>query len=83
MKTIPVQIWSEAPTGPITVTAKEVPQSGTNLTFSWNKATGTNGDVLQLTITVNAVDNTYGGDAFVVEASDGSNKGYWLGFVGQ
>ena len=82
-KTVPVQLYSEGPIGPFTVAARDLSQSGTNLSFSWNQTTGQNGDVLQLTITVNAIDSQFGGDAFVVESAAGSNQGFWLGYVGQ
>jgi hypothetical protein len=83
-KAVPVQVYSEAALAtPITVKAIDFSQAGNNLSFSWNTTTGQNGDTLMLTITVNAVDSTFGGNAFVIESLSGSNAGYWVGYVGQ
>jgi hypothetical protein len=48
--TIPVQLFSEGPTGPWTVTASDLSKG--NLSLSLDKTTGQNGDVLHLTIKV-------------------------------
>jgi hypothetical protein len=49
-RTIPVDLFSEGPTAPWTVTAGDL--SGGALSLSLDKSTGQNGDVLQLTIKV-------------------------------
>jgi hypothetical protein len=82
-KTVPVQLYSEGPIGPWNVQAQNVPQNASYLSFSWNKTTGQNGDTLQLTITANAADPTFGGEAFVLVSSIGQTANYWLGYVGQ
>jgi hypothetical protein len=82
-KTVPVQLYSEGPIGPWNVQAQNVPQNATYLSFSWNKTSGQNGDTLQLTITVDASDPTFGGEPFVIASSIGQTTNYWLGYVGQ
>jgi hypothetical protein len=64
-KTIPVELWSEAPTGPWTVSANDL--SGGALTLSLDKSTGQNGDVLNLTIKVNQAGQG-GLEAFIVKS---------------
>jgi hypothetical protein len=81
-KTVPVQLYSEAPKSAWTVGALEWPDTG-HLTFAWDSTTGQNGTTLNLTITVSSEDTNYGGEAFVVESSDGASTTYVLGFVGQ
>ena len=76
-----MQLYSEAPAGPWSVSAINWPDTAANLTFAWDKTSGQNGDTLQLTITVAAVDATYGGESFVVELTSGSTANYWLGFA--
>jgi hypothetical protein len=80
-RTIPVQLYSEAPVGPWNVAATNWPNTAANLSFAWDKASGQNGDTLQLTITVNAFDASLGGDSFVIESQMGSTVTYWLGYV--
>jgi len=60
-----------------------VPLGGSNLAFAWDRATGTNGDTLHLTVTVNAVDPTYAGEPFLLESTLDGETNYWLGYVGQ
>lgn len=53
MKTIPINLYSEGPTAPWTVSVSDLSQSfGGQLSLSLDKTTGQNGDVLQLTIQV-------------------------------
>jgi hypothetical protein len=80
-RTIPVQLYSEAPTAAWTVNAYNWPNTAANLAFSWNTQTGKNGDTLQLTITVSAFDSTLGGDSFLIESTAGGATTYWLGYV--
>ncbi|HEY8086526.1 MAG TPA: hypothetical protein VIF09_01735, partial [Polyangiaceae bacterium] len=82
-KTIDVQLYSEAATGPWSVSAINWPDTAANLTFAWDKTGGQNGDTLHLTITVAAVDATYGGEPFLLESTNGTTTTYALGFVGQ
>jgi hypothetical protein len=81
-RTIPVQLYSEVPSaGSWSVTAVNWPNTAANLSFAWDRTTGQNGDTLQLTITVQSFDATYGGDSFVVESTMGSTTNYWVGYV--
>jgi hypothetical protein len=82
-RVIDVNLYSEGDVGPWTVQATNVPIGSSNLGFAWDRATGGNGDTLHLTITVNAVDDTYGGDPFLVESSLDGESNYWIGYVGQ
>jgi hypothetical protein len=65
------------------VQALNVPLGGSNLDFAWDRATGNNGDTLHLTVTVNSVGDTYGGQAFLLESTLDSETNYWLGYVAQ
>jgi hypothetical protein len=82
-KTIPVQLYSEGPVGPWTVAAAAVNSMGpsNDLTFSWDHTSGQNGDTLHLTITVGSIDQSFGGDFFLVESAIGSTTNYWVGYV--
>lgn len=80
-RTIPVQLYSEAPTGAWSVAASTLQGSSANLGFVWSKTSGKNGDTLQLTITANAFDSTFGGAPFVVVSQMGSQATYWLSYV--
>jgi hypothetical protein len=82
-KVVDVQLYSEADIGPWTVQAVGVPAGSANLSFSWDRTTGTNGETLHLTITVNAVDPNYGGEPFLIESQLDAATNYWLGYVGQ
>jgi hypothetical protein len=68
-KMIPVQLYSEGPTGPWTVTVTDLsPQlTGGQLTLGLDKSSGQNGDVLNLTITVNKAGNN-NIDVFLVKS---------------
>jgi hypothetical protein len=79
-KTIAVQLFSEAPTsGPWTVSA--VNAGTAYLGFSFDKTTGSNGDTLMLTITVNSAP-TRRNESFVVKSSLGGQDNEWIGVVG-
>jgi hypothetical protein len=82
-RTIDVQLYSEGDIGPWNVQALNAPVYSSNLSFSWDRTSGNNGDTLHLTITVNSVDATLGGDAFLIESTLGGESNYWLGYVGQ
>lgn len=80
-KTIPVHLYSDGPKAPWTVTATTSFGSQGALTFSFDKTTGQNGDILQLTIT--SVKATTSGSArFSVTSTDSSMvKHTWYGLV--
>jgi hypothetical protein len=82
-KTIPVQLYSEGPVGPWTVSAVAIDSMGisTDLTFGWDHASGQNGDTLYLTITAGTIDPMFGGDFFIIESTIGSTTNYWVGYV--
>jgi hypothetical protein len=82
-RTIDVQLYSEADVGPWTVQALNAPVYADNLSFSWDRTSGNNGDTLHLTISVNSFDPTLGGDAFLIESTLDGETNYWLGYVGQ
>jgi hypothetical protein len=82
-KVVDVILYSEADVGPWTVSALSVPVGGSNLLFAWDKTTGNNGDTLHLTITVNYLGSSYGGEPFIIESTLGAETNYWLGYVGQ
>lgn len=86
-KVVDVQLFSEAPTaGPWTVTAidgSELFGGAPNLSFAWDATSGSNGDTLHLTITVNAVDATYNGELFVIQSELAGNSSWQVGIVGQ
>lgn len=82
-KTIPVHLYSEAPTpAPWTVTANVSQSAAGSVTFALDKNTGQNGDILQLTIT--AVKATSSGAArFTVQSINKQNVRHsWYGLVG-
>jgi hypothetical protein len=81
--TVDVLLYSDQDVGPWTVTAQNVPVGSANLGFTWDSTTGQNGDVLHLTIHVEGVDPTFGGDPFMLQSTQGSTTYYWLGYVGQ
>ena len=85
-KTIDVQLFSTAATsGPWTVTAYDLNDylGGTaNTTVSLDQSTGSNGDVLHLTITVNSKDAQLGGEAFVLVSDLGTQENISMGVVG-
>ncbi len=54
----------------------------TALTFSFDKTSGVNGDVLNLTINVLAQDPLYQGEVFELVSSRGGDYTVWWGAVG-
>lgn len=78
-KTIDVDLYSEGPTSAWTVSAQ--PYTMGTLSFSWNKTTGSNGEVLQLTITALSHDPEFGGAPFFIISSKGNTYRLYLGFV--
>ena len=86
-KTIDVQLFSNAPTsGPWHVAAydyNEVYGGAPNLQMSFNTETGSNGDVLKLTIKVLKKDADFGVSPFYIESTLGNASNLWMGVVGQ
>jgi hypothetical protein len=86
-KTIALQLFSDAPTNPITVWAEEFPidasvQQPADLQFSVDKAEGRNGDTLHLTIDARADSYGEGHEYFVVYAQLGDQQHRWPVVVG-
>jgi hypothetical protein len=86
-RTVPVALWSDAPTsGPWTVSAEDVEAfrgGAPVLRFTLDRASGQNGDTLQMTIEVLSADPRYGAEPFVVTSSLGGAIHRWFGIVGQ
>jgi hypothetical protein len=81
-KTIELDLYSSAPTSaPWTVSAFEV-NNGTDLSFSFNKTTGQNGDKILLTITVKSKNTSYNGEPFWIKSSLNGVNNYWPVIVG-
>ena len=85
--TIPVKLWSEAPTsGDWTVAAYDYNDyvgGQANLTFTWDRTTGHNGDTLNLTIHVVSHNNNLGGELFMIDSTLGTVDSESIGAVGQ
>jgi hypothetical protein len=81
-KTIPVQLWSEGPTAPWTVTVSNLSNTP-HATLSLDKAMGQNGDVFNLTITVPAGTPTGHLEPFIVKSVSSSQPqhGDWFGAI--
>jgi hypothetical protein len=81
-KTIAVDFYSEGPTAAWTATA--VDYSGQNLlTFTWDDASGQNGDVRNLTIKVSGSAAAGSGIPFYIVSGNPMNpEGVWFGLVG-
>ena len=82
------QHFSDGPTtGPRTSTVTDplALMSGTDssMTFSTDRTSGQNGDIVKLTIMTTAPDpNMLGFGAFYVESKLGDTTNYWIGLVG-
>jgi hypothetical protein len=85
-KTIDLKLFSEAETGPWTVTAYDLNDylgTGTkHLDLSLDKTTGKNGDVLKLTIKVLSKDANLGGEGFVISSTLNGTENTEMGAVG-
>ncbi len=86
-KTIDVQLFSDAPTsGPWQVTAQDfnvvVNQGSPNLQLSLDKSSGSNGDVLHLTIKVLNANQKLNGEGFVLTSTLNGQSNVWVGAVG-
>ncbi len=86
-KTIEVDLFSDMPTMPWTVSVNDLSGlggGGPHLSFSWDATTGQNGTKLHLTITVLPGTGTsrFGGQAFIINSTNGP-KHESLGYVAQ
>ena len=84
-KVLAVNLYSDEPTADWTVNARGIStgsaSASTDLTFSWNRQTGNNGDVLLLTIT-RVTAGTIGGTEIMLQSSTQSaTTGAWFGFI--
>ncbi len=86
-RTIDVVLHSDAPTsGPWTVAVQDLSEyigDATATTVSLDKTTGSDGDVLHLTIKVNSIDTMIGGEGFVLSSTLNGQNNMWYGAVGQ
>jgi hypothetical protein len=84
-KVIDVALFSDAPTGPWTVQAVDASryQNGgqTTLTFSWDKQSGKNGDVLHLTVTRLKAGPIGGSTIMLLSSKDKQTQQMWFSFV--
>jgi len=79
--TVPVDLFSDAPTDPFTVSAHAFDQA--KLTFTWDRTSGQNGDQLILTIErTGDGPNTKGADFFTIAAQQGTRQSVWMGAIG-
>jgi hypothetical protein len=86
-KTIEVDLFSDGPTtGPWTLSAEDrnvffhlpVP----DLSFSFDRPGGVNGEKVYLTITVTSVDTRFNAEPFVILSTLGGQTNLWYGLVG-
>ncbi len=86
-RTIDVKLFSDAPTsGPWHVEAydyAEVYGGAPNLKLTFNTNTGSNGDVLKLTIKALKKDADFGAAPFYIESTLGNASNLWMAVVGQ
>ena len=84
-KTIEVDLFSDAPTaGPWKVDAIDsatLQQSAQELSFTWDRQTGQNGEKLHLTIKAVKA-SQYGASAFLLYSTLGVRESFWIGVVG-
>jgi len=79
---IPIRLFSDAPTAPLTVWTEQIAVAGAtpdrpDLSLALDKHSGVNGDVLQLSVTVNADTAGYGHEVFVLHTQLGSSLSTW------
>ena len=86
-RTIPVALHSQGATsGPWNVKAWDLNDylgNTPNTTVTLDKTSGSNGDVLQLTIKVSSYDKSFGGAGFVLESTLSGQDNLTFGAVGQ
>lgn len=83
---VEVDLFSDGPSAPWTVTAEDLSPAGDRLTFTWvegngTSATGQNGDKLHLAIHFAAGDAACGGAVFRITSRLGSSVNQWFGYV--
>jgi hypothetical protein len=79
--TVPLHLFSDAPTsGPWTVTARPAAGWEGELTFSFDRASGADGDVLGMTVHVVGA-GKYERELFVVTSTLGATEHTWFGMV--
>ena len=82
-RTIPVKLFSSASTGGVwNLSAIDMTNSGTSLSFSFDKSTGQNGDVVNLTVTVQSQDSQYLAEPFLIVSDLNGVRNYWPVMVG-
>jgi hypothetical protein len=83
--TIELVLYSDGPTsGPWRVKARDLSEIAGGppvLAFSFDRASGVNGERIHMTIDVLGVDAQYGGEGFVVISELNGHKSYWYGYV--
>ncbi len=83
-KTIPIALFSNAPTsGPWQLSAVEEDNTVSNLNFAFDKTSGQNGDIVELTITAKSVNSKYKGELFWIRSTLGAVSHYWPVLVSQ
>lgn len=80
-KTIPVHVYADGMTGPISLSAKDRTGGQTYLSFMFDSDTAMPGEVRQLTIT-SIKATTSNAASFTVTATSGQTKHAWYGLVG-
>jgi hypothetical protein len=85
-KTVEVDLYSDGPTsGPWTLTAFDPLtwiQQKPELDFSFDRASGVNGEKVYLTIKVLKKDPSYGAEMLAITSTLGNEKNIWFGAVG-
>jgi hypothetical protein len=81
-KVVTLDLFSDGPTsGPWTVGAESLSPGGmSNLTFSFDKTTGKNGDKIAMTIKVTAA-SMRNHEEFIVTSKLGTAENIWVGFI--
>jgi hypothetical protein len=83
---VEVDLFSDGPSAPWTVTADDLSPGGDRLSFTWvegngTSATGQNGDKLHLAIHFAESDAACGGAVFRITSQLGSSTNQWFGYV--
>lgn len=84
-KTIPLELFSDAPTNSdwavSAIDGAQLQGQAPQLSFSFDKKLGQNGDTIMMTITVNKA-SQFGAEAFVIESTLLGKVHLWVGLVG-
>lgn len=84
-KTVTIDLFSDAPTGPITVTARDAGMltgQPATMALSLDRSSGVNGEKLHLTIKSTRA-SQYGASIFMLTSKVGQKQHVWFGLVGQ